>query len=213
MVHKTLARDGAASQREDTRLRILEAAAELMGERGSDGVSVQAIADLAAVNKALVYYYFGNKKRLFEHIFEHFLEGLHGALSESLAGGEGSPTDKLHAVIDAYCDYIEQHPSYPRLVQRELANAQGRHDLLATYNARNFDLVRDAMGELAGADDGPAAAHQLFASVVGMVLYYYLAAPIMAPLVVEPLEQPARRARRAHVHWMLDASIARLVPG
>ncbi|HHH30132.1 MAG TPA: TetR/AcrR family transcriptional regulator [Polyangiaceae bacterium] len=192
--------------------RILAAAAALMSERGLDGTSVQAIADRADVNKALVFYYFGNKTKLFAKIFEHYLEGLHAALERSLAEDESGPRsalDKLHAVVDAYSDYIEDHPSYPRLVQRELANAQGRHDLLTRHNARNYELVRSALGELTD-DAGPAAAHQLFASVVGMILYYHLAAPVMLPVVDDPASPEAREERRAHIHWAVDALVAAL---
>jgi len=195
---------------EDRRALIVGAAAELMGERGFDGTSVQAIADRAGVNKALVFYYFGNKTELFGQIFEHYLGGLLRALEASLEGTSGSALDKLHALVDAYSDYIERNPSYPRLVQRELANAQGRHDLLATYNAKNYELVRSALGELTGDDAGPAAAHQLFASVVGMILYYHLAAPVMLPMVDDPQSGEARRQRRAHVHWAVDALVAGL---
>lgn len=200
---------------EDRRGRILAAAAELMGERGFDGTSVQAIADRAGVNKALLFYYFGNKTKLFITIFEHHLGGLHRALEASLDGHGASGArprsalDKLHAVVDAYSGYVEDNPSYPRLVQRELANAQGRHELLASYNERNYELVRSALGELTD-DGGPAAAHQLFASVVGMILYYHLAAPVMLPVVDDPLSPAARQARRAHVHWAVDALVARL---
>lgn len=206
--------DASAEDPEGRPARILAAAAALMGERGFDGTSVQAIADRADVNKALVFYYFGNKTKLFAKIFEHFLGGLHRALEASLeegGAGNGKPhsaLDRLHAVVDAYSDYIERNPSYPRLVQRELANAQGRHDLLASYNARNYELVRSALGELTHDEGGPAAAHQLFASVVGMILYYHLAAPVMLPVVDDPLSPNARQARRAHVHWAVDALVA-----
>ncbi len=205
--------DAGGEDAEGRPARILAAAAELMGERGFDGTSVQAIADRAEVNKALVFYYFGNKTKLFAKIFEHFLGGLHRALEASLVGA-GAPEpprsalDKLHAVVDAYSDYIEEHPSYPRLVQRELSNAQGRHDLLASYNARNYELVRSSLGELTHDEAGPEAAHQLFASVVGMILYYHLAAPVMLPGVADPLSPEARQARRAHVHWAVDALVS-----
>jgi TetR/AcrR family transcriptional regulator len=201
---------------DDRRTRILSAAVELMSERGFDGTSVQAIADHAAVNKALIFYYFGNKTQLFAQIFEHYLGGLHAGLQQAMASFDEAATTKaegarrLHAVVDAYIDYIERNPSYPRVVQRELANSQGRHDLLATYNARNYELVRKAMAPFALPEDGPAAPHQLFASVVGMVLYYHLSAPVMAPLIPDPLGADARQARRRHVHWVVDGLIVQL---
>src|ERR671937_2389293 len=53
-------RDAAA-----TRDALLTAGAELFAERGYDGVPVAAIAHKAGVNKAMVSYHFGGKRKLY----------------------------------------------------------------------------------------------------------------------------------------------------
>lgn len=50
---------------EVTRSRILDAARQLFGTHGYDGVSVRAIAAKAGVDQALVHRYFGTKYQLF----------------------------------------------------------------------------------------------------------------------------------------------------
>ena len=47
-----------------TRSRLLDAARELLTERGFSGVTTRAIADRAGVNNALVHYHFGSKTAL-----------------------------------------------------------------------------------------------------------------------------------------------------
>jgi len=53
-------RDAAA-----TRDALLAAGAELFAERGYDGVPVTAIAQKAGVNKAMINYHFGGKRKLY----------------------------------------------------------------------------------------------------------------------------------------------------
>ncbi|AGZ44697.1 TetR family transcriptional regulator [Actinoplanes friuliensis] len=58
-----------ARDAEDTKRRLLEAAANEFAERGIAGARVDRIAAAAAANKALIYSYFGNKEDLFDAVF------------------------------------------------------------------------------------------------------------------------------------------------
>src|SRR5256886_14608176 len=56
-------RDAAA-----TRDALLAAGTELFAERGYDGVPVWAVAQKAGVNKAMINYHFGGKRKLYRAI-------------------------------------------------------------------------------------------------------------------------------------------------
>jgi TetR/AcrR family transcriptional regulator len=58
--------EGGDSNRGDSSNRILEAAIAEFGAHGFAGARVNRIADLADVNKQLIYYYFQNKSGLYE---------------------------------------------------------------------------------------------------------------------------------------------------
>jgi AcrR family transcriptional regulator len=58
-----------ARDAEDTRRRLLEAAAQEFAERGIAGARIDRIATTAKANKALIYTYFGNKEQLFDAVF------------------------------------------------------------------------------------------------------------------------------------------------
>lgn len=57
-----------------TRARILDAATAEFAEHGIAGARVERIVDAARTNKAQLYAYFGSKGRLFDAIFDAFLD-------------------------------------------------------------------------------------------------------------------------------------------
>jgi AcrR family transcriptional regulator len=58
-----------ARDAEDTKRRLLHAAAEEFAERGIAGARIDRIAAAAKANKALIYAYYGNKEDLFDAVF------------------------------------------------------------------------------------------------------------------------------------------------
>jgi AcrR family transcriptional regulator len=85
--------NGAAAGRnpERTRERILSAALKEFAANGFAGARVDAIARRAAINKRMLYHYFGNKEHLFREVLrrkiaerQSWAEGLSGDPAESL---------------------------------------------------------------------------------------------------------------------------------
>lgn len=58
-----------AERREETSSAILDAAEDMFAHHGRDGVTVKAITKAAAVDAALVHYYFGDKDGVFRAIW------------------------------------------------------------------------------------------------------------------------------------------------
>jgi len=85
--------NGAVAERnpERTRMRILSAALKEFAANGFAGARVDAIARRAAINKRMLYHYFGNKEHLFREVLRRKIaerqasaEGLSGDPAESL---------------------------------------------------------------------------------------------------------------------------------
>ncbi len=53
---------------EATRLKLLDAATEAFAAEGFAGVRIEQIAQLAEVNKAMIYHYFGSKEGLYQAV-------------------------------------------------------------------------------------------------------------------------------------------------
>jgi AcrR family transcriptional regulator len=62
--------DGRAARGEATRLRILDAAREMLVERGYGGTSTRAVAERAETQLSLVHYHFGGKQQLLVAVLE-----------------------------------------------------------------------------------------------------------------------------------------------
>jgi TetR/AcrR family transcriptional regulator len=154
------ARDPARSQK-----RILAAALKEFSSRGFAGARVDAIARRAAINKRMLYHYFGNKEGLFRAV-------LRRKMAERQAWGEATPEkpeDSLPLWFDLACrdaDWIRllewealRHGENPVLDEAERRAAAAR--VLARIRRRQ------AGGHLA---EGLDPRH-LFLAVLGLTTF------------------------------------------
>jgi len=197
------------SPRGETASQILEAADELFGEQGLDGVSVRDVAVRAGVNKALVFYYFGSKERLFEAVLERYYQAHRAALEASFRS-DVPFAERLHAVVDAYLDFIDQHRRYPRLVQSLVVGTPAFHPFIQRNLEPMFRFTEAALAGVAP-EKGPLAARHFFLDISAAVINTFTYAPVLAPMWGgDPLAPDALAERRQHLHWLADALIAQL---
>src|SRR3989442_3691750 len=108
-------RDAAA-----TREALLAAGAELFAERGYDGVPVTAIAQRAGVNKAMINYHFGGKRKLYLAIVSAtFAEIVAGV--EKLAESRRPAPEVLRQLIAMLGEMAtRRHPHFCSMMLREV---------------------------------------------------------------------------------------------
>jgi AcrR family transcriptional regulator len=80
---------------QDKQESILDAAEECFSEHGFDGVTIRDVARAAGVDTALLHYYFGTKKGLFDAVFRRRAEILNRMRIESLNAYAEKMGDKL----------------------------------------------------------------------------------------------------------------------
>ena len=83
-----------------TRTRLLDAALDLLAERGPDGVTLRALTDAADANVAAVSYHFGSLQSLCDAAVERALEGYLDAQEEAV--GALGPDSTLEQVAAAF---------------------------------------------------------------------------------------------------------------
>src|ERR1700690_2862371 len=105
-----------------TASRILNAAEEHFAAQGLAGARTDQIALAAHANKAMLYYYFGNKQRLHRAVLENLLRQFRTRVLAPPKKGF-SASEQFFSYVSEYFDFLAAHPNYPRLVQREAMEA------------------------------------------------------------------------------------------
>ena len=108
-----------------TRRRLLRAAIKLLAQQGFHAVSVDAIVDLAKVNKRMVYHYFGSKDALFEAALVE-VDGRIESIEFHAVGLGRDPAEKLARLWESYFAFLDDEPEFTRLLQWENLE-KGRH--------------------------------------------------------------------------------------
>jgi AcrR family transcriptional regulator len=97
-------RDRAARERE-----ILDAAAEIFGERGYQGTSMDDVAAAVGVSKPLVYQYYGSKDGLFQACLSRLRSQLFDAVSDAVLAAPDAER-ALYAGLLAWFRFLDDHP-------------------------------------------------------------------------------------------------------
>ena len=103
------------------RQKILDASSAVFAEEGFSGARVDEIADRAGVNKAMLYYYVGNKRALYNAVLVRNFNRMDEALADGLAVG-GSARDRLETIIAGVARILKELPDHPSIVLREFAS-------------------------------------------------------------------------------------------
>src|SRR5437773_12173760 len=105
---------------EATRQALLTAGTRLFAERGYDGASLSVIADRAGVNKAMVSYHFGGKRKLYLAIVTATFTDLVARAEELPASGRPAP-ELLRELIALIADTaMRRNPDFPAMMLREV---------------------------------------------------------------------------------------------
>src|ERR1700683_264183 len=185
-----------------TARRILAAAEEHFAAQGMAGARAEELAAAAHANKAMLYYYFGDKRRLHRAVMENLLRQLRNVTFGAVAA-KTSSRDRLIAWVNGYFDFLATHPNYPRLVQREVMETSKIEWIVREYfrpfHKRLTGLIEDgvASGEFRKVD-----AHQTVFTVLGMTVFYFAAAPVMSQ--VSGRNVLSSQALKERKHALLD---------
>jgi TetR/AcrR family transcriptional regulator len=185
-----------------TARRILAAAERHFAAEGMAGARTEEIASAARANKAMLYYYFGNKKQLHRAVLENLFRQLSSAYA--LPRNEVSARERLRALVVGYFDFLATHPNYPRLVQRESMESTGNFAWIVRQYLRPFhnQLVRTIKEGIDAGEIRPVNPDHTALSILGMTTSYFAAAPILSEIMGHDLLLPD--ALEARKHALLD---------
>lgn len=166
----------------EKRAAILAAAERIFAEAGLAGARTDAIVQAAGVNKALLYYYFKSKAKLYEAVIEnHFSEFNRQAL-EVLAK-PGSARSILLEYVSLHFDFITEHHRYAALYQQLMMTGGGK--CLERVVREHFLPRSEALGELIerGMREGEfrrASVLHMAVSITGLIVFYFSASRVLS---------------------------------
>lgn len=132
---------------------ILTAAAELLGERGYDRVSLDDVAERLDVAKSSLYYYFSSKDELVTAAIETLGDEWTSRLEELPARTAGTPAERLRALIHEHATIaIRDYPAALRLFLEPREWPAAQHDRIKALRRRHDALFRSLVEE--GVQDG-----------------------------------------------------------
>jgi TetR/AcrR family transcriptional regulator len=170
---------------EATRQALLRAGTRLFAERGYEGTPLSAVADRAGVNKAMVSYYFGGKRKL-------YLAIVAATFGDIVSRAERLPTlhrpapELLRQLIALIAETAtRRNPHFPVMMLREVL-AGGRHLGAETlgYPLRVADVVRRIVER--GMREGtfrPVDPLLTHLSLIGSLLFFFATAPLRQRLI------------------------------
>jgi TetR/AcrR family transcriptional regulator len=206
-------RRGSRRQPEASRRAILEAALAEFAQEGLVGARVDAIAEAAGVNKALLYYYFHDKEALYAATLDGFFAPLHQRIM-ALYGQPGTAGERFLAYVREHFDAIAESPYYARIFMGELMSASrgGTTHLdrvVTQYMRPTGMLVLNLIQE--GVDKGEfraVNALQVVPSAMGAIVHYFLTAPLRERFLRDsPIPMPTIEERRAAVLDFIAAAL------
>ena len=124
--------------------KILQAATLLFSRENFSSVSIKKIAAASGVNSALISYYFGGKKNLYQEVLyteaEKFLK-----LQDTIRQRTESPLNKLRTYVDSIAEMQRAHPYNIHLIYRELLSPQ---PMFENYVRNKLYRIHQFMAEL-----------------------------------------------------------------
>lgn len=205
--------EAQAERSAETRSRILDAALSEFAANGFAGARTEQIAAAAGVNKALIYYYFESKEKLYSAALE-MVSGRVRDRSMAVFLREASPGERmLRAALDHF-DRILTQREFQTLMQHEMMRLHKGEEgellilvkrIFAPLHAMFQSMVREgiASGELIEADW-----FQMVLSAMGGNVFYFLSAPIWRHILpFEPFDREALQARRVAIVQFLGKAI------
>ena len=188
---------------EETRSQILHAAEALFASSGYAGASLGALADEVGIHKPGIFYYFPNKRALYEAVVSEAVASLEADLTEILTS-DRPPRDRILDAGAAWVDILAQRPTLARLLLHEAANPDP-DSMPAVFNQvglRIQELMSQAIFEIApkaSADD----LYHYFSLVTGTSLFY---ASAMQRFLARGDEAAVRHSMEHHKRLLLRTS-------
>ena len=163
----------------ERKARIDLAATRLFAQRGFAATKVEDIVREAGVTKPMLYRHYESKRELCVALLERYRDELGQAPLARFDPASGDLPGQLGPMLDAWLEYVEEHPDATRLLFVPLVGdpevARVQRELHARQRAMQIALLREFAPGLAEAEAEPLA--EAMRSSLGAVALWWLDHP------------------------------------
>lgn len=165
-----------------SRRRILEAALDEFSEYGLAGARVDRIAERAKINKAMLYYHFTSKEKLYQEVIEDYLKK-----NIEYFVVQAGEADDLEAMLlslsQAHHEFIHPNTKFNRIAIREYVSGSKwmRNAVARIISGRGLPGKMKRLLDQ-GKREGrfrEVDSRQALVAFIGMNLFYLLMSPLM----------------------------------
>ena len=164
-----------------TEQRILETAKKVFLLRGLDGARMQDIANEAGINKAMLHYYFRDKERLFEKVFDSIAEKIVPDLT-AIVEQDVPIIVIIDRIIYRYIDFVAENPQVPLFMISELTKDPERVKNLLNHT-QNFSKMQGfgikLMQEMQAGTIKQINPLHLITNIIAMCIFPFIAQPMI----------------------------------
>jgi TetR/AcrR family transcriptional regulator, regulator of cefoperazone and chloramphenicol sensitivity len=200
----------------ETKRRLLEAAGEVFAEQGYKAATIRDICKRADANIAAVNYHFGDKENLYRETIRYaqICQGDTDFPLEVRPEGRQPKDVRLRGYIAAFLGRILDHgrPSWhTQLMAREMVDPthvldEIVRDKIRPHQALLLSIVRDYLGP----DADPDLARHCGSSVLGQILFFHHARPVIQRLMPETFDPQRIDGLARHIFDFSHAALTRL---
>ncbi len=181
--------EDASRRSHATRARLMAAAVQVFAEHGYEGATVRDICRRAGTNVAAVNYHFGDKHRLYGAIFDTVFAELRARRRRFLPP-QRAPEERLRVFLRALFEEMFECLGDPdectRLAAMYLMEMVRPTEVLdrvvEEYIRHDAEELRDIVTALLGPGTDRRTVIDCSASIIGQLLYYYHARPLIERL-------------------------------
>ena len=164
----------------NTEQRILQSAKNVFHKKGLGGARMQEIADDAAINKAMLHYYFRSKEKLFDAVFEEALRKFLPKVKE-LLNVELPLFKKIEYFVEHYISHLLENSHVPFFIIYEINQ---NPDKLSKLLVKKTDLSPDVfINQIKTAIDkkiiNKIDPRQVMLNMISMCVFPFLWKPIV----------------------------------
>jgi len=130
----------------DARNKILETATRLFSTQGYGSTSLSQVAKEARVSKALIFWHFESKERLFQSALQRSLEPYFVNVVGEVEGLDEAA--QIHKLIDLFYDFVREHMQSIRFVLSLILREEKQPDDPVARVAELFRIFRNLLNEI-----------------------------------------------------------------